>query len=68
MEEADEQHLTSDTPRNMTTMLGQTALFSCTVLGLKEGEEPLVSWTKTHHQENPIALTFDDKVSLEFIF
>lgn len=66
MEEADQQHLTSDTPRNMTTIIGQTAPFSGTVQGLKKREKPLVSWTKTHHQENPIALTF--KASIEIIF
>ena len=54
--------LHTDTVGNITSQLGQTVYFKCTVIGFRQGENT-VSWTKTtKHTDNPIALTFNDKV------
>ena len=53
---------------NVTAVLGQTVKLSCTVMGFRQ-EEHTVSWTKKYKQENPIALTFNDKViPVHFLF
>ena len=54
--------LHTDTVGNITSQLGQTVYLKCTVTGFRQGVNT-VSWTKTTSQrDNPIALTFNDKV------
>jgi len=54
--------LHTDSVGNVTAQLGQTVYLKCTVMGFVHGENT-VSWTKTNaRRENPIALTFNDKV------
>ena len=55
--------LHTDSVENVTAQLGQTVYLKCTVMGFVHGENT-VSWTKTSaRRENPIALTFNDKVN-----
>jgi len=54
--------LHTDTVGNITSQLGQTVYLKCTVSGFRQGVNT-VSWTKTtSRRDNPIALTFNDKV------
>jgi hypothetical protein len=57
--------LHTDSVGNVTSQLGQTVYLKCTVIGFRQGVNT-VSWTKTtSRQDNPIALTFNDKVQIE---
>ena len=60
--------LHTDSVGNVTSQLGQTVYLKCTVIGFRQGVNT-VSWTKTtSRRENPIALTFNDKVHQHFYF
>ena len=60
--------LYSEQGRNITSLLGETVLLKCTVLGYKQ-EVHTVSWTRTtRRNKNPTALTFGSQVTRLLLF